>query len=294
MKVSKLTAFLGLIGLADNTRFNVTGTSSVGSQLAKVDLPVSDIIYALRFVVFSGAAVLNLSAGTTATSTALVAGSQKVVSITCVGPVAGTVGNLIVPVTVTVTGMATQSINVPVKAGDAVEVWTAKVRAALAANVEIASRFAVGGVNAVITLSQLPLFDDKEGFKGWAAPIATVTIAVATGTALVTVANSAVTAAGAITSGVKVFGGDGKDHEGNTLLTLLTLTGFDCKRTVAAHTLAVTSTATGVPVKAVAKSGRITEAFLDGAAIGAGNTLTFTSSAAGLSDIQIGISGKSS
>lgn len=293
MKVSKLTAFLGLIGLADNTRFNVTGSSNVGSPMAKVELPVSDIIYALRFVMFSGASILNLTAGTTATSTALVAGSQKIVSITCAGNVTGTTGTFVVPVTVAITGMATQVVNVIVKGGEAPAVWGPKVAKALAANTEIASRVTVGGAGAVVTLSQLPIFDDKEGFKGWAAPLATITIAIATGTALVTVANSTVSAAGTVTSGVKVYGGDGKDQEGLALPSCLNLTGLDVKSTVVGHTVAITSTANTLPVKPVAKSGRFTEAFLDGAAIGAGNLLTFTASGAGMSDIQIGISGKS-
>lgn len=294
MKVTKLFAYLGLTGLADNTRFNVTGTSTIGSPLDKVELPPSDIIHALRFVVFSGAAVLNLTAGTTATSTALVPGSQKVVSITCTGAVQGTTGNFVVPVTVAATFMTTQVINVTVRAGDAPDVWAAKVRTALAANVEISTRFTVGGTAAVVTLSQLPSFDDGEGFKGWATPTASITIAIATGTALVTATNSTVTAAGAITSGVKVYGGDGKDHEGNTLPTLIGITGFDCKRKVTGHNLAVTSTASTIPVRALALSGRSTEAFLDGgAAVAGGSTLTFTASQAGVSDIQIGISGKS-
>lgn len=293
MKVSKLTAFLGLIGLADNTRFNVTGTSSVGSPLAKVELPTSDIIYALRFVMFSGASILNLTAGTASTSTALVAGSQKIVSITCAGTVTGTSGTFVIPVTVAITGMTTQVINVNVKGGELPVDWAVKVRTALSANTEIASRCAVGGAGTAITLSQKPNFDDGEGFKGWAAPLATITIAIAAGTALVTVAASTVSAAGAITSGVKVYGGDGKDQEGIALLSCLNLTGIDCKSTVSGHTVAITSTANTVPVKPIAKSGRFTEAFLDGAAIGAGNLLTFTASGAGVSDIQLGISGKS-
>ena len=293
MKVSKLTAFLGLNGLADNTKFNVSGASTVGSAMDKVALPPSDIIYALRFVMFSGAAILNLTAGTTATSTALVAGSQKIVTITCTGAVQGASGNFIIPVTVVATGMANQVLNVAVKAGDAADVWAVKVRKAMRDNSFIAERFEVGGIGTNITLGQLPMFNDGEGFKGWATPTPSLSIAIATGTALVTPTNSTVQAAGAITSGVKVYGGDGKDQEGLPLPSCLNLTGLDVKSTVFAHTVAITSTAHTVPVKPVAKSGRFTEAFLDGAAIGAGNLLTFTASGAGLSDIQIGISGKS-
>lgn len=111
------------------------------------------------------------------------------------------------------------TISVPVILGDTASVWAGKVRAALAANATIAARFTVGGTTTAISLTRLSA--TVGGLPIRSANDATLNIALANGTCtgITAAPTSANTTAGVATSGVTLYDGDGKDFEGNTLVS---------------------------------------------------------------------------
>ncbi len=294
MNLTSVKTSFGLSGKAAFVGFGSSGTAPIGDDAASSPVAAGDILHAVRMIVLTGSAILNINTGSAATSTTLVPGSAQAITITAAGNVAGT-GTFAIPVTVTATGMTTQVVSVSVKGGDTPTIWAAKVRTALAANEVLGPLFTVGGTGTAITLTRKPLFSTEDGlFSAHSAPLAAMTAAIAAGTAAVTVASSTVLAAGAATSGVKVIGGDGKDFEGETLPAMVKLDAWKLRSVISGLTVSQASDPTALPDKTVLLSGESADRFDTPATIAGGNLLTFAATGTGYADIQVILAGRSS
>jgi hypothetical protein len=207
----------GLRSTATPTSTNVFNDVEVGVAQTQERFADADVIYSLRAVMAGQASTLNISqVYGTCTATTFVTGAAQVETATAAGTITAS-GNA--SVTVTSAGMTGSplTISVPVVLGDTASVWAGKVRTALAANATIAAGFVVGGTTTAISLARIPA--TIGGLQIFSANDGTLNIALANGTCtgITAAPTSANTTAGVATSGVKLYDGDGKDFEGNTL-----------------------------------------------------------------------------
>jgi hypothetical protein len=145
-------------------------------------------------------------------------------------------------------------LSVAVAASDTAAVWAGKVRTALAANATIAARFTVSGASTAIVLTRKPTTSIPVGsttVEILPGNDTTLNIALDNGTStgITPAATSANTTTGVATSGARIFDGDGKDWEGNTLEEITYLRGLLiqgnqglCGLTIGADLFASTST----------------------------------------------------
>lgn len=207
----------GLRSTATPTSTNVFNDVEIGVAQTQERFADADVIYSLRAVMAGSASSLSIDQLTsTCTATSWIAGTAQVETATAAGTITAS-GNA--SVTVTSSGMAGTplTISVPVVIGDTASVWAGKVRTALAADATIAERFTVGGTTTAISLTRLS--GTVGGLAIYSANDGTLNIALANGTCtgITAAPTSANTTAGVATSGVKLYDGDGKDFEGNTL-----------------------------------------------------------------------------
>lgn len=234
MNLSNTRATVGLSSKATPVSTNVLGTVQVGDNSETILIAGVDVAYSLQaFFAGSGDVLsLNMLTGSTAGSTAFVAGVAQVETATAANS-AGTIttaGNI--TVTVTAAGMAGSplALSVAVLTGDTASQWATKVRTALAANAVIAALFAVSGTTTAIILTRRPtnvLVSAGTTTNIFAANDTTLNIALATGTAVgvTAAATSANTTSGVLSDGVLIFDGDSKDFEGVTIPTLTAIKG---------------------------------------------------------------------
>jgi phage tail sheath gpL-like len=170
--------------------------------------------------------VLNVPDGTTDESDAWVAGVAQVETATAVGTIGSGNGNAEIIVTCDSMDNSPKTILVDVTSGDTAAVWAGKVRTALAADVDVASVFSVGGASTAIVLTvkeigglSIPIYQDNDS---------TINIAIDNGTCtgITPAATSANTTQGVATSGCVIYDGDGKDFEGIAIPTITNLKGM--------------------------------------------------------------------
>lgn len=219
----------GLTGVATPTSTNASGSITVGVGQTATAITGADVVYSVRAILAgtSDLLVLDGAEGTTSSSTAWVAGTAQVETATAAGTITGT-GNA--TITVTAAGMtgSPKAISVAVTSGDTDAVWAGKVRTALAADADVSALFTVGGTTTAITLTRKPTatYTVPDGTLNlYAANDATLNIAIAndTCTGITEAATSANTTAGVVSSGAKVYDGDGKDVEGVDIPTIGTV-----------------------------------------------------------------------
>lgn len=213
----------GLRSTATPTSTNVFNDVEIGVAQTQERFADADVIYSLRAVMAGSTSTLTINQETGAcTATSWVNGTAQVETATAAGTITAS-GNA--SVTVTSSGMigSPLMISVPVVIGDTASVWAGKVRIALAANATIAARFTVGGATTSISLTRLAA--TVGGLPIYSANDSTLNIALANGTCtgITAAPTSANTTAGVATSGVTLYDGDGKDFEGNTLPSIITI-----------------------------------------------------------------------
>lgn len=207
----------GLRSTATPTSTNVFNDVEIGVAQTQERFADADVIYSLRAVMVGSASTLSMSQlYGTCTATTFVTGAAQVETATAAGTITAS-GNASVTVTSSVLTGSPLTISVPVILGDTASVWAGKARTALAANTAIAALFSVGGTTTGISLTRSSA--TVGGLSIYSANDTTLNIALANGTCTgITAAPTSVnTTAGVATSGVKLFDGDGKDFEGNTL-----------------------------------------------------------------------------
>jgi hypothetical protein len=216
-----VSAFLGLRANASPTSTNVTNDVQIGVSAQQIAFPTADVAYSVRAIIAPASDfVLNVPDGTTDESDAWVAGVAQVETATAVGTIGSGNGNAEIIVTCDSMDNSPKTILVDVTSGDTAAVWAGKVRTALAADVDVASVFSVGGASTAIVLTvkeigglSIPIYQDNDS---------TINIALANGTCVgITEApTSANTTAGVATFGCIIYDGDGKDFEGNAIPTI--------------------------------------------------------------------------
>lgn len=222
MKITNTRATVGLQTKATPESTNIIGSVQIGANSETINFPTADVAYSLQAFFAGSGDVLSLNrlTGSTAGSTAWVAGSAQVETATAAGTIT-TSGNA--SVTVTAAGMtpSPKTISVPVLLNDTASQWADKVRFALATDNAVSALFEVSGTGTSIVLTRKPTVVSSAGISTniFPATDATLNIALANGTCtgITAAASSANTNAGVATDGVLIFDGDGKDFEGINL-----------------------------------------------------------------------------
>jgi hypothetical protein len=227
MNLNSVSAFLGLRANASPTATNVTNDVQIGVSAQQIAFPTADVAYSVRAIIAPASDfVLNVPDGTTDESDAWVAGVAQVETATAVGTIGSGNGNAEIIVTCDSMDNSPKTILVDVTSGDTAAVWAGKVRTALAADVDVASVFSVGGASTAIVLTvkeigglSIPIYQDNDS---------TINIAIDNGTCtgITPAATSANTTQGVATSGCVIYDGDGKDFEGIAIPTITNLKGM--------------------------------------------------------------------
>jgi len=223
MEVSNARARIELIANATPTSTNVQNDVAIGHPLEVVSFADADVVYSVRAIIAPASDfVLNVSDGTTTGSDAWVAGVAQVETATAAGTITLT-GNASVTVTCDSMDNSPKTIDVAVTSGDTAAVWAEKVRAALAADVDVSAVFSVGGTSTAIVLTVKEI--GGLSIPIYAANDSTINIALDNGTCtgITPASTSADTTAGVATSGCTIYDGDGKDFEGATIPTIAEL-----------------------------------------------------------------------
>lgn len=220
MDISNSKATLGLAAIGTPISTAATGTIQIGTYQQSVNLNEVNVFYAVRAIATNSSAsfVLNTATGSTSGSTAFVTGAAQVETATCAGTVS-TAGNA--KLTITAAGLTGSPLDIPfaVANSDTPTLWTVKAKAALNANAAVTALFTIGGTSTSISLTRKPTatFTVPSGtLPLYAANDATLNIAIANDTSagITAAATSTDTTAGVVTSGVKIYDGDGNDAEG--------------------------------------------------------------------------------
>lgn len=232
MTLSNARASFGLNVTAEPTSQGVSGTLQIGASNQFLRLTNTEVAYELR-AVFAGSSdvlAIDFSTGSTAGSTTWVAGVAQVETATAAGTIT-LAGNATAIVTSAGMSGSPRTVTFAVALSDTPTLWAVKARAALAADIEIAGRFAVSGSGTAIILTRLPYgtFTVPGGtLNTYVANDATLNIALADATSagITEAATSANTTAGVASDGVKIYDGDGKDFEGIDLVAMTPIFGL--------------------------------------------------------------------
>lgn len=255
MAITSAQAIFGLNAAGTATGTGTQGTIQIGPSQTQYPLTDANVAYSTRIILAKAndEATIDLTDNDTTGSDAWVAGTAQVETATAAGTVSGA-GNASVVVTSAGMTGSPLTVSVAVAASDTAAVWAGKVRTALAANTVIAARFAVSGTSTAIILTRRPTTSIPVGSTTvdiLPGNDTTLNIALDNGTStgITPAASSANTTEGVATSGARIFDGDGKDWEGNTLeeityLRALLIQGNQgiCSLTVGADLFAVTAT----------------------------------------------------
>ena len=229
MTLTTPQAKAGLFATATPTGSNLGGIVTIGETPLRVDLTGADIAWSATAVLATAtdAFVIGTDNGDTSGSTAWTAGTAQVETATCAGTVTAG-GNASVVVTAAGLTGSPKTLSVAVATSDTATAWAAKVRTALAADVDVAAMFAVSGATTAVVLTRRHAVTVPTGtLEIYSANDATLNISLDNGTStgITTAATSANTTAGVITDGAKVYDGDQLDFEGVTIPTAASMQG---------------------------------------------------------------------
>lgn len=227
MALTDVKAFYGLQGTSQLTSTNVSGIATVGVVNTPVALTNANVGYSLRAILCGSGNELpiNLADNDTTGSTAFVAGTAQVETATITAASGATsAGNMVL--VLTSAGMTGSPLNVTVALTTAMNtaaLVAAAARTALEAVTVVAERFTIGGTGANITLTRKPTstFTVPGGTLNlYPANDATLNLAIPSGLGVTAAPTSTNTTAGVLTTGTKVYDGDGKDVEGADIPTM--------------------------------------------------------------------------
>jgi hypothetical protein len=229
MAITSGSASYGIAATGSLTSTNTTGSVTLG-KTGTVTLSGANIFYSIKaFVATAGDTFqLNMTTGSTSSSTAYTAGVAQVETATAAGAITGS-GNASVVVTAAGMTGSPKTISVAVTNGDSAAVWAGKVRTALNADTDVTALFDVSGSSTSIILTRKStgsyVLSSTVTITTYPANDATLNISLDNGTCtgITTAATSANTTAGVATDGCYILDGDGKDYEGVTLATAVSL-----------------------------------------------------------------------
>lgn len=227
MALTDVKAFYGLQGTFQLTSTNTAGVATVGVVNTPVALTNANVGYSLRAILCGSGNELpiNLADNDTTGSTAFVAGTAQVETATITAASGATsAGNMVL--VLTSAGMTGSPLNITVALTTAMNtaaLVAAAARTALEAVTVVAERFTIGGTSASITLTRKPTstFTVPGGTLNlYPANDATLNLAIPSGLGITAAPTSTNTTPGVLTSGTKVYDGDGKDIEGADIPTM--------------------------------------------------------------------------
>jgi len=234
MNISNARATFGLQAKAAPTSSNISGNIQIGTNTETVSFPTADVAYSLR-AIFAGSGdelAIDLTDCDTTGSTAFAAGTAQVETATITAASGATASGTMTMV-LTSAGMTGSPLNVPVALTTAAHTTAALIasaaRAALSANAVVAARFSIGGTGANIVLTRKPTssYTVPTGILNlYAANDTTLNLAIPSGLGVTAAATSADTTAGVVSSGVKIYDGDGKDFEGDVIPVVTAIAGL--------------------------------------------------------------------
>ena len=227
MEFSNAKATFGLNCTATPTSTGASGSLLLGSYAQDMDLTEVDGAYSVRAIICDSSSTFSLEwdTGYTGGSTSFVAGTAQVETATIVAA-SGCTSNGTMSLVVTSAGMTGSPKSVDVALTTAAHTSATLIataaRTALEADTVVAARFTIGGTGANITLTRKPTatYTVPGGTLDlYAANDATLNLAIPSGLGVTAAGTSTNTTAGVVSSGVKIYDGDGKDLEGVTLPT---------------------------------------------------------------------------
>ena len=234
MNLSNARATFGLQAKVTPTSSNSSGSIQIGANSETISFPTADVVYSLR-AIFAGSSdelAIDLTDCDTTGSTAFVAGNAQVETAT-ITAAAGATSSGTMTLVLTSAGMTGSPLNiaVPLVTGThtTAALIAAAARNALLANAVVVARFTIGGTGANIVLTRKPTstYTVPTGILNlYAANDTTLNLAIPSGLGVTAAATSTDTTAGVISDGVKIYDGDGKDFEGETLAAITAIAGL--------------------------------------------------------------------
>lgn len=228
MNLSNARATFGLNAKATPTSSNISGSVQIGASNETISFPTADVAYSLRAIFAGNGDVLaiNLTNCNTTGSTAFVAGNAQVETAT-ITAASGATSSGTMTMVLTAAGLAGSPLNIAVPLVTGTHTTTALIataaRNALLANAAVIALFSIGGTGSNIVLTRKPTSTHTVPtgtLNLYAANDTTLNLAIPAGLGVTLAATSANTTAGVISDGVKIYDGDGKDFEGETLATI--------------------------------------------------------------------------
>jgi len=219
MPISSAQTSTGTNFIATPSSSMTTGRFTIGLAATAQSFATADIGYAIstRLTTSSTTATLNVETGVCTGSASFVAGVAQVETATVTAASGATSnGNCIVTVTGATLAGSPLSVTIPLTtASNTATLVAAALAAGLAANAAVAAKYTVtsSGANIVLTVKA-----DADG--NYLANDSSLNIAIPSGLGITAAPTSADTTAGAVSSGVQVLDGEGKDFEGVTLAPL--------------------------------------------------------------------------
>ena len=200
----------------------VTGIVQIGASQTATQFTTADIGYAIgvEIVASGGSVAIDLQTGIATPSAAYVAGTAQVETATVVAA-AGCTSNGTCSLTFTSAAVTGSPLTVVVQlttASNTATLVAAALAAGLAANTAIAAVWTVTSSGADIIITRK---SDANGYKY--ANEANTNLAIPLALGITAAPTSTSTTPGVVSSGVRVFDGDGKDFEGVTLVSMARL-----------------------------------------------------------------------
>ena len=219
MPITNATSTFGCSCKTQAASTLVSGASTLGNRQTVVSFANANIGYAIRSVMSQSANYTNLNVQTgVATGTAGVTGVAQVETATVVG---GCTANDTCTVTITSDALSPSTFPVIVNLTTASNTAT-KVATALAA--AISFNAAVSAVFTVTSSGANLIFTRKLNSDGnYPATDASLNVAISASSGITAAPTSTDTTAGTATTGTFIYDADGKDFEGVTLASMLTL-----------------------------------------------------------------------
>jgi len=250
MNLSNARATFGLQAKATPTSSNISGSVQIGASNETISFPIADVAYSLRAIFAGNGDVLsiNITNCSTTGSTAFVAGNAQIETATITAASGATTSGTMTMV-LTAAGLTGSPLNIAVPLVTGTHTTAALIataaRNALLANAAVIARFSIGGTGANIVLTRLPTSTytvPTGALNLYAANDTTLNLAIPAGLGVTAAATSANTTAGVISDGVKIYDGDGKDFEGETLTSIVATYGVLIKNSEFGASIAITGT----------------------------------------------------
>lgn len=271
MKFNSANLSYGLNSYAAPTGTNIFNDLKIGVDSAQESFPNANVMYTVRAVMVGSESTLTIDQATSVSSgSAFVAGNAQTETATALGNITSASGTT-VAISINAfqnDGFFSVTKQVKVLNGDTPALWAAKARASLSEDSSVTALFTVSGTGASIVITVKP---NTVGGVTIYKPNDTVSLTIANGTSVGVTPASSVRTIGNATTGVVLFGGNGKDFEGNAI----NLSSIYAALVVCENGLVAFQDSSGASTYLY--EGKYLQSYDDGLGLGGGQTYVFTS-----------------